>query len=110
MMEHQDNTFESALYVKDGIPQPSIVNPYLKQHPLKKAAVLGKQDYVDGILSHNRVILSKAITLIESNLPSHYELAQSIISDCMPYAGKSIRIPSKPAFERCSREPEGRKR
>lgn len=91
-MEHQDNTFESALHVQDGIPQPSNVNPYLLNHPMKKAAVLTKKDYVEGILAHDRVILSKAITLIESNLHAHYELAQSIISECIPYAGNSVRI------------------
>ena len=91
-MATTENDFETALHVLDGIPQPSKVNPYLGQHPLKKAPVLCKQDYVDGILAHNRVILSKAITLIESSLPAHYEMAQEIISACMPYAGKSVRI------------------
>ncbi len=91
-MEEYESNYQSALHVQDGIPQPSQVNPYLKQRPLKKAPMLSKQAYVDGIRAHDRVILSKAITLIESNLHEHYALAQEIINACMPYAGKSVRI------------------
>jgi len=47
---------------------------------------------VDGILKGNRVILSQAVTLIESARPDHQELAQSIIEKCLPYAGHSIRV------------------
>lgn len=91
-MEDNESNYQSALHVQDGIPQPAQVNPYLKQRPLKKAPALGLKDYVEGILTHDRVILSKAITLIESNLHEHYALAQEIINACMPYAGKSVRI------------------
>ena len=91
-MEDNESNYQSALHVQDGIPQPAQVNPYLKQRPLKKAPALGLKDYVEGILAHDRVILSKAITLIESNLHEHYALAQEIINACMPYAGKSVRI------------------
>lgn len=91
-MENTENDYTSALHVQDGIPQPTQVNPYLKQRPLKKAPVLGLKAYIEGILAHDRVVLSKAITLIESNLHEHYALAQEIINACMPYAGKSVRI------------------
>ena len=48
--------------------------------------------YVAGILEGNRVILSQAITLIESTRTDHQALAQQIIEACLPHAGKSIRI------------------
>ncbi len=83
---------QSALRVQDGINQPSHINPYLKKKNIKKTKLLSKQEYIDGILSQNITILSKAITLIESNLRSHYELAQEIIEACIPYSGNSIRI------------------
>ena len=48
--------------------------------------------FVEGILSGNRVLLSQAITLIESTRSDHQDLAQQIIEQCLPHAGKSIRI------------------
>ncbi len=53
---------------------------------------LSVQTYIDGILTGNRVILSQAITLIESNLMSDNILAQEVLQSIMPHTGKSIRI------------------
>lgn len=53
---------------------------------------LEPQEYIDGILAHNPFILSRAITLIESQLESDNELATQIIDKLMPYTGNSIRI------------------
>jgi LAO/AO transport system kinase len=49
-------------------------------------------EYVDGILDNNITILSQAITLVESSLQKHQEIAHQIIEKCLPYSGKSIRI------------------
>ena len=49
-------------------------------------------DYVKGIKNGNMAILSKAITLVESALPRHQEIAEQIIEACLPYTGNSIRI------------------
>lgn len=48
--------------------------------------------YINGILNQELVVLSQAITLIESSKVSDYTLAQEVISGCLPHAGKSIRI------------------
>ena len=48
--------------------------------------------YIDGILNQDRVILSQAITLIESTRKEDYQLAQEVIEACLPHTGKSIRI------------------
>ncbi|AFM05398.1 methylmalonyl-CoA mutase metallochaperone MeaB [Bernardetia litoralis DSM 6794] len=53
---------------------------------------LEPQEYIDGILAHNPFILSRAITLIESQLESDNELATQIIDKLMPYTGNSIRV------------------
>ncbi len=50
------------------------------------------QEYIDGILAHNPFILSRAITLIESQLESDNQLATQIIDKLMPYTGNSVRI------------------
>ena len=48
--------------------------------------------YVDGILRADRVILSQAITLIESTLPKHQEIAFKIVEKCLPHSGNSFRL------------------
>jgi LAO/AO transport system kinase len=49
-------------------------------------------EYVSGIMTGNRTILSQAITLLESSLPMHYDTAQLVIERCLPYSTNSIRI------------------
>lgn len=53
---------------------------------------LTAQAYIDGVLSGNRVILSRAITVIESNLESDKLLAKDIIQAILPASGNSVRI------------------
>jgi LAO/AO transport system kinase len=48
--------------------------------------------YVEGILNRNRVILSQAITLIESRLPPDRSLAQQVLERILPQTGGSLRI------------------
>jgi len=48
--------------------------------------------YVEGVLSGDRVILSRAITVVESNLESDKVLAKTIIQEILPHSGNSIRI------------------
>ena len=50
------------------------------------------QDYIDGVLAQNRRIVAKTITLIESSLPSHQEMAKAIVDALLPYAGQAVRI------------------
>ena len=50
------------------------------------------EEYVDGILNGNRVILSKAITIIESTLVNDKKLANDIIQKILYKSGNSIRI------------------
>ncbi len=50
------------------------------------------EELVEGILNKDRVLLSKAITIIESNAPKHFEIGQEIIKGILPYTGKSIRV------------------
>lgn len=57
-----------------------------------KRAKLTVDDYVEGILAGNRMILSRAITLIESNASVHFAMAQEVIQRILPYTGKSTRI------------------
>jgi len=53
---------------------------------------LEAQAYIQGILKGDRVLLSRAITIIESNLESDKTLAKEIIQAILPHSGNSIRI------------------
>lgn len=54
--------------------------------------VLSAQDYIDGVLRGDRVMLARAITLIESDAPKHQSLADEVIQGLLPYTGKSVRV------------------
>ena len=58
----------------------------------KRKNRLSANEYIDGILKGDRVLLSRAITIVESNLESDKELAKEIIQAILPNSGKSIRI------------------
>ena len=62
----------------------------MKNYKPKKR--LPAQAYIDGILKGDRVILSRAITIIESNLEGDKILAKEIVQEILPSSGKSIRI------------------
>jgi LAO/AO transport system kinase len=84
---------KSSLKVNEGVPQPPSINPHLNAAKIKRQRrEYSVDEYVEGIISGNRTILSQAITLVESSLPHHYEKAQKIIEKCLPYSGKSLRI------------------
>ena len=90
-MEHPENDEQYAgLTVNKGIAQPPIVNPYMKRKPRRR--LLLADEYVDGILKGNITVLGQAVTLVESQNPDHYALAQEVIEKCLPHAGRSVRI------------------
>ena len=48
--------------------------------------------YIDGVLNGDRRMIAKTITLIESALPAHQEMAHRIIEALVPFSGKAVRI------------------
>ncbi len=85
--------FRSALTVQNGIIQPPSINPDASARSRRRSRKRYSADeYVEGILSGNRTILSQAITLIESSLPDHFDMAQTIIERCLPHSSQSLRI------------------
>jgi LAO/AO transport system kinase len=85
--------FKSALFIQKGIVQPPSVNPdAIKRLGRSRKKNYTVEEYVEGILSGNRTILSQAITLLESSNHKHSEIAQDIIAKCLPHSARSIRI------------------
>ena len=88
-----DGHRESALTVNPGVEQPPIVDTASLQRFLRRRRnLLSLDDYVVGIKKGNRTVLSQAITLVESSLPEHSQMAQDIVERCLPDSGKSFRI------------------
>jgi LAO/AO transport system kinase len=48
--------------------------------------------YIKGVLDRNRLILARTITLIESSLAAHQDLARNIIDRLLPRTGNSVRL------------------
>ncbi|MCI5837408.1 MAG: methylmalonyl Co-A mutase-associated GTPase MeaB [Veillonellaceae bacterium] len=59
---------------------------------VKARRTLTVQDYIDGVAAGDRVILSRAITLVESNAVRHFKPAQEVIQALLPRTGKALRI------------------
>ena len=90
-MEHPENEDKyKGLKVNKGVSDMPTVNPYLKKRVQRKRYTA--DEYVAGILDGNITILSQAVTLVESSLHEHQEIAQEIIEKCLPHAGKSVRV------------------
>ena len=49
-------------------------------------------EYKEGILAGDRIVLSRAITLAESSLPTDQALALEVLDSLLPYTGNSLRI------------------
>ena len=49
-------------------------------------------EYKNGILSGDRIILAKAITLVESTLHDDQDLASEVLDSVISHTGRSIRI------------------
>lgn len=63
----------------------------LKRKPAKRRK-LTLDDYERGVLAADVGILSRAITLVESNNPAHEALAQDLLTRLLPKTGNSIRV------------------
>lgn len=53
---------------------------------------LSLETYINGILANDRIILSRAITLIESQLAEDRKLAEKVLEGILPNTGNAIRI------------------
>ncbi|WP_298393994.1 methylmalonyl Co-A mutase-associated GTPase MeaB [Flavobacterium sp.] len=83
----------SALTEKEGVPQPETLSLVsLKKVILKRKNQPSAQELIENILNHDKVALSRAITLVESTNPEHLEKANAIIQGCLPHSNQSIRI------------------
>jgi len=50
------------------------------------------EEYVKGVLAGDKVVLGRAISLIESNAEEDLKLADTVMNELIPHTGNSIRI------------------
>jgi len=82
-----------SLIVRDGVSQPPAVNPDIDSRIKQKSGrKLCASSFLRGITQGDRAVLGQAITLIESNNPKHFDLAQEVVEKCLPFSNKSLRI------------------
>jgi LAO/AO transport system kinase len=52
--------------------------------------------YVHGVLTRDKRLLAKTITLVESSLPEHQKLARTIVDRLLPETGRAVRLGKGP--------------
>ncbi len=80
-----------AVRVRKGIEAASREKK-ITHKPSQKRSLLSIDNYVEGVLKNDKTLLARAITLIESNSPDHYETAREVLKRLSPHAGNSLRV------------------
>jgi LAO/AO transport system kinase len=89
----KESSKKSALTEKKGIAQPEFLNKTSVEKVVRSRKKQPSSDeLISGILKHDKVALSRAITLIESTNIDHQSKANEVINGCLPYANQSVRI------------------
>lgn len=83
---------KSTPKVVKGVVQPKSINLASIRKVKRKRKELDVDALVKGVLDGDRVILSQAITLVESTKIEHQAKAQQIIEACLPHSGNSFRL------------------
>lgn len=70
------------------------INPMLANGRMKpkRRLIMSEDEYVNGVLKGDRMVLSRAITLIESNSSRHFAKAQRVLQRLLPHMGRALRI------------------
>lgn len=82
---------DSALQVRQGVSAPGQFNPgigkFFHRRPLPDTETV-----LQGIRQGDRVMLGRAITLVESRLSQQQAIARDLIERCTPLSGNALRI------------------
>lgn len=81
---------EFAVNVVKGVEKDK--SKSVKVNNVKKISQPSVDDLVNGVLSDDRNMLARCITLIESNSAKHHEKAAEVLDKLLPYSGNSIRV------------------
>lgn len=65
------------------------INPRFQKSPRK---AIDPAALVEELRQGSRAALSKGLTLVESRLPAHRELAEELVERALPFSGNSLRV------------------
>jgi LAO/AO transport system kinase len=68
-----------------GTPAGAVVRPTDRTLP-------SADDFVAGVRGGDRMVLARAITLIESNAPAHTDTARDVVTRLLPFSGNALRV------------------
>lgn len=85
--ENSGKEFAVSIVKGEQAPQSGSENSKRKRRKGESVSEL-----VEGVIKGDRVMLSKTITLLESNSGAHFEKAHEILQQLTPRSGESIRI------------------
>ena len=81
-----------SLHVMDGVATPPSLNPAITSMRHVRKSRPDVATLTEGVLQGDRVLLSQAITLIESQRAGDRPVATELISSVLPKTGNSLRI------------------
>lgn len=83
---------EFAVRIVKGVAGESVNSSGAEKYQAAKRQKLDTKSYVDGVLAKDRIMLARAITLVESNSQQHREAAREVIQQLLPHRGNTLRI------------------
>jgi len=93
--KHPEKNQPSALNVRPGVDDShdGLADgvPVTEQSGNRRR-LLSAQEYIDGVLSGDRVLLARAITLVESGSSTHQKLAQEVLTALLPHRKAAHRV------------------
>lgn len=84
----ENNPENYTTNIAKGVEEKDSINKTRKN----KKRELTLEEIFKGVLNKNKMILGRAITLIESNNEIHRNKATSLLKKLLPYTGKTVRI------------------
>jgi LAO/AO transport system kinase len=76
----------------DGLPGVAAGKPERAAAAPPRRRLLSVDELVAGVLAGDRAVLARAITLLESNAPAHFESAQAMLQRLLPRSGGALRV------------------
>ena len=75
-----------------GAANPRSLQSYAQPDSPLPSSRLSATEYAAGIRAGSRTVLGRAITLVESTLPTDQALAQQVLQELLPDTGRSLRV------------------
>lgn len=86
--EKPQEELRSALHVMPGVS----IDRDREVKPRPRRRLLTADEYVEGVLRGDRVVIGRTLSLMESINPMHHRMAGEVLHKLLPHTGKAIRL------------------